>query len=377
MATTKENCYQGLDRSVLIELKKIYQSLDAKSKERRLSEVEFRAYSSLHELFSETLHRPFLQGDNSFTFENEMDRYAFINALRTTLDYVKIVTKSTTDFVRNRLQLIDDMDEKVVEEHAEYEFSDGKALDISQMSEEDYKRAAKEFAEGSKALEEFLLFTYKQKMYTKACCAGHDCKNGSKTMPYIAFDFGEFDEQKMYLISKAFEKGMEIAFIEFDTGLGFDIIPNPYEIEEQISYLTHCLENYRGNEKVNPILMKIMEYMRHIESENDRPNAFLEVFKAEEKVGIVESSPMNLSMRGVFEAGTVLKAYEQKDSTKLRTYIGIPEEKAKVNSRDTAKSALELTKQKPGKFGEAMRRTLDLFRRITKTNSKDKTMDLK
>lgn len=374
MATTKENCYQSVDRSILIELKKIYQFLESKIKERNLSQIENETYIKLKELFTDALYRPFFQGNNDFTFINDIDNKFFRSLIYKTLTYLNIVTEISDDFIKNRLQLILDMGEEISEIHADNDFANGKPLDIRQMSEEDYRRAAKEFAEGSKSLEEFLLKTYQDKMYTKACCKGHDCIDGTKTTSYIAFDLGEYDEKKLYLMSKAFENGMSIAIIDFDQGFGFDIILNPYEIEEQISYLTECLENYVENSKINPIITETLSYMKNIGHKTDRTYS-IQIFKAKDGIGIEENTSLNSGMRGIFEETRVLEAYSQKNSTKLKEKIVIPNVNPQASSKDIAKTALELAKYKPGKFADSMKRTLNLFKKMLQTRTNNINLD--
>lgn len=52
-------------------------------------------------------------------------------------------------------------------------YNNGHVVDVKQMNINDYKIATKEWAEGSKALEELLLYCLQNNIVTQACCAGH------------------------------------------------------------------------------------------------------------------------------------------------------------------------------------------------------------
>ncbi len=372
---TKENYYQGVDRTILIDLKNVLNALEYKKTQGELTDVEANAYANLQELLAESLERPFLQGDNEFSFVNDMDRNLFMSTIASTLKYLIVITGISDSYLANRLNVICEMNRQVEHEEEITEFANGSVVDVSKMSKEDYERAAKEFSEGSLSLQDFLMYTYDQKMYTLACCKGHRCKNGTKSAAYIAFDLKEHYEQKLFLMSKAFEAGMDVAIIDFDNSLGFDIILNPYEREEQIAYLTKCLKEYKKEEKINPVVEQVIKYMEHI-GHSESVYSGIEIFRYGELVGIEEHTPINHNMRGVFEEEQVIEAYSQKDSNVLRESQIIPKAKTVVTSRDTAKFALELTKKRPGRFSEAMRSTLSLFNKILGINKSEKTIDL-
>ena len=372
---TKENYYQNVDRTILIDLRNVLKALEYKKNQGKLTSVEAQAYADLIEMFSEPFQRPFLQGANEFTFVNDMDRNLFMKTISSTLTYLIVTTGIYDSYLANRLQVISDMSKIVEHEDTLTEFANGSAMDVSKMSKEEYERAATEFSEGSRALQEFLMYTHNAQIYTMACCKGHTCKNGTKSTAYIAFSLNENYEQKMFLMSKAFEAGMEIAIIDFDDGLGFDIIPSPYDREEQITYLTKCLKEYKKDAEINPIIAQIMGYMEHIGHSNDVYSG-IEIFKDGDFIGIEEHTPINQNMRGVFREEDVLTAYSQKDSNILKTSQVVPKATTVVNSRDTAKTVLEFTKKMPGRFSEAMKRTLGLFNRIKKHGKEEKEIDL-
>ena len=57
----------------------------------------------------------------------------------------------------------------------------------------DKKEAAKQFAEGSKDLEDLLNYCFNNGIITKACCKGHHTKD-ELSLPYIAFSFCKNNE---------------------------------------------------------------------------------------------------------------------------------------------------------------------------------------
>lgn len=372
---TKENYYQGVDRTILIDLNNVLKALEYKHSQGELTSVEAQAYANLKELFSEPFQRPFLQGANNFTFVNDMDRNLFMSTISSTLKYLIVTTGIYDSYLANRLQVISDMNTQVKHEEVVTEFANGSAVDVSQMSREEFERAAREFSEGSSALQDFLIYTHDIELYTMACCKGHRCKNGTKSTAYIAFSLKEHYDEKMFLMSKAFESGMEVAIIDFDDGLGFDIIPSPYDREEQIASLTRSLKEYKKDAKLNPVITQVMEYMEHI-GHSETIYSGIELFKEGDFIGIEEHTPINQNMRGVFMEEDVLNAYSQKDSNILKSSQVVPKSKTVVTSRDVAKSALEFTKKMPGRFSQAMKSTLGLFNRVINHNKKEKERDL-
>ena len=51
---TKENYYQGVDRTILIDLKNVLNALEYKKTHRELTDVEANAYANLQELLAES-----------------------------------------------------------------------------------------------------------------------------------------------------------------------------------------------------------------------------------------------------------------------------------------------------------------------------------
>lgn len=66
-------------------------------------------------------------------------------------------------------------------------YNNGHVVDVSEISESDYERVAKEWSEGSKALEELLLYCLKNNIITQACCIGHKDTDVS----FIQFELSE------------------------------------------------------------------------------------------------------------------------------------------------------------------------------------------
>ena len=90
MIITQENCYQGVDRSVLLELKKIYEGLLQKKEQMLFGEVESDTYDKLKELFTTYIYKPFFQGDNRYTVENELAKDFFIKTVDAVIKFLKL-----------------------------------------------------------------------------------------------------------------------------------------------------------------------------------------------------------------------------------------------------------------------------------------------
>ena len=371
---TKENYYQGVDRTILIELKNVLRALEYKKTQGELTQIETAAYADLQELFSNSFQRPFFQGDNEFSLTNDLDSRLFMQSIYTTLRYLIVTTGISDSFLANRLQVIYDMNTKVEHSIERGEFADGHVVDVSKLSEEEFRRAAKEFSEGSMSLQDFLMYAHAQNISTLACCKGHSIKNGTKSTAYIAFSLNDEYDKKMFLMSKAFEAGIGIAIIDFDDGLGFNIMPNPYDRDAQITYLTQCLKEYKKDVKLNPVVEKVMGYMESI-GHNAEEYSSIEFFSEDGIIGIEEHTPRNANLRGIFTEEVVLDAYSRGDSTILQTLPIVVKGKNVVNSRDTAKTALELTKKHPGRLSNAMKRTLQIFNRMIGRNKEEKSLD--
>ena len=90
MIITQENCYQGVDRSVLLELKKIYEGLLQKKEQMLFGEVESDTYDKLKELFTTYIYKPFFQGDNRYTVENELAKDFFIKTVDAVIKFLTL-----------------------------------------------------------------------------------------------------------------------------------------------------------------------------------------------------------------------------------------------------------------------------------------------
>ena len=66
-------------------------------------------------------------------------------------------------------------------------YNNGHVVDVSKMSINEYEQAAKEWSEGSRALEELLLYCLKNNIITQACCVGHK----ETDMAFLQFELSE------------------------------------------------------------------------------------------------------------------------------------------------------------------------------------------
>jgi hypothetical protein len=175
-------------------------------------------------------------------------------------------------------------------------------------------------------------------------------------------------------MSKAFEAGMNIAIIDFDEGLGFNILLDPYEREEQIDFLTKTLIEYKKNKNINPVVANVMEYMKYIG--HGKGYSAIEMFKHENLVGIEEHTPMNKDVTGIFIEEDVIKAYYEKDSTRLSSTKTKIEAPVYVDSKSTAKTALTMTTKTPGRFCQAMKNGLEVFKKMLNRDKENITIEL-
>lgn len=373
----KENYYQGVDRTILIDLKDILKALERKKEQGVcFSEIDAFTYAYLKELFSEPLHRPFLQGDNTFSFVNEMDKTLFITAVAKSLKYIVTTTGISDSYLANRLRIIAEMNNKTEYQNINNagEFANGSPIDVRNLTEEESRRAVSEFSEGSKPMGEFLFTAYKNRLYTFACCKGHECPNGTQTSAYISFLLDDAVEEKKYLMNAAFEAGMAIAIIDFEDGLGFNIMLSPCETGKQIEYLTKCVKEGKRKYEMNSALESILNYMEGI-GHTPKVYSAIEFFRVgESAIGIEESTPLNKSLRGVFRTENVIQAYNQKNSIQLKDTRLLYKSDVCVNPNDVARSALNMAKKRPGFFSSSMKVTLDAFMRIM-SGQKEKSRD--
>ena len=66
-------------------------------------------------------------------------------------------------------------------------YNNGHIVDVDKIKVDDYEIAAKEWSEGSKSLEELLLYCLKNGIITQSCCIGH--KDADR--PFLQFEFSE------------------------------------------------------------------------------------------------------------------------------------------------------------------------------------------
>ena len=365
---TKETCYEGIDRTILLEMKRIYEMLRKNPKQP--SELETATMFYLKQVCEDGITRDFLQGSNEYTFINELDAFMYLDAVSYLQNYLYFSTNSSDVEMLNlrfRLQRIIEGREPIHDVTEDSQFADGKPLDINDLTPDNYERAAYEFSEGSDAMRRFFLYCFQNNFPTLASCAGHDCKNGSTTIPYIAFMLDGVDEdKKKYLMSKSYEAGMQITLIKLKDGkVMFDIRMDPFKREEQVESLQTFLEEYRGEVDFNPTLDNILNYVKN----NDTSSICISREK-EDKITFEEIGRGHKVVRGCFDENYILNAYRTvgvKDSEKVigdnDAYIITPSE--------TARCALNLTKKRPGRFAVAMKRAL---RGVNKMFDEDKTM---
>ena len=110
-------------------------------------------------------------------------------------------------------------------------YNNGHVMDVRKIPTTDYETAAREWSEGSKALEELLLYCLKNNIITQACCAGHD-----DIRPYLQF---ELSEKNIGAITKIINRfynlnGIEMSFCNEPGFLSKFIIKILKNNEEQI-----------------------------------------------------------------------------------------------------------------------------------------------
>lgn len=104
--------------------------------------------------------------------------------------------------------------------------NNGSVVDFSQIK--DYQRAARDFSEGNKELEQLLLNCFGKRIKTTACCGGHEDKNRK---PYISFSYSSENEQYIYaIISKLKDSGFCFRYNKLSNGKSF------FSIEEGQSF---------------------------------------------------------------------------------------------------------------------------------------------
>lgn len=95
--------------------------------------------------------------------------------------------------------------------------NNGRVVDFNQI--DDYQKAAKDFSEGNKELENLLLNCFSKGIKTVACCGGHENENRK---PYISFSYSYENEQYIYaIISKLKDSGLNFRYNKLSDGKSF------------------------------------------------------------------------------------------------------------------------------------------------------------
>ena len=79
-------------------------------------------------------------------------------------------------------------------------YNNGKVIDVSTLSKNEYYSAAKEWSEGNYELEQLLIYCLENNIVTQACCAGHENTEYS----FIQFDFNENNMEALIAIISKF-----------------------------------------------------------------------------------------------------------------------------------------------------------------------------
>lgn len=357
---TKECCYENVDRTVLIDMKRIYDVLDKKRRKSLLPDMEEYVYYELKQIYYGAIDRDFCQGKNEFSYVNEMDRLLFQNAVSSAISYLEFSSKSDDIESKNlifRLSRILDESQVLHGEPESNEFANGNPVNLDTLSPEERKKAAVEFSEGSKSMEDLFTYCFDTGFQTFASCSGHECKDGSMTIGYIAIKLnGVQENEKKQMISRAFEAGMPITFIKTrdNSGIIINILLDPYERESQVSQIKEFIEKSKDEEEFNPTLQNILNYVYKSEISS------ISVAKEDEgNIGLEEIGEESGVIRGSFDEEKVSSLYEEGKIIKLnRNRNFVPSDQTHINSRDVARAVLNLTKSLPGKFAESMKRTL-------------------
>ena len=90
-------------------------------------------------------------------------------------------------------------------------YNNGKVIDVSTLSKNEYNLAKKEWSEGNYELEQLLIYCLENNIVTQACCAGHENTEYS----FIQFDFNENNmEALIAIISKFYNiPGVSMDFV--------------------------------------------------------------------------------------------------------------------------------------------------------------------
>lgn len=113
----------------------------------------------------------------------------------------------------------------------ETNYNNGHVIDVSKMTISEYEAAAKDWSEGSKCLEELLLYCLKNGIITQACCIGHK----ENDMAFLQF---EFSDRNMKAITKIINRyynlnGVNMTFVNQPEVISKFDIRVPKNIGEQ------------------------------------------------------------------------------------------------------------------------------------------------
>lgn len=90
-------------------------------------------------------------------------------------------------------------------------YNNGHVVDVSKISVSDFEKAAKEWSEGSKTLEELLLYCLKNNIITQACCIGHK----DTDMAFLQFELSERNKKAIIKIINRYYNlnGVNMTFV--------------------------------------------------------------------------------------------------------------------------------------------------------------------
>ena len=89
-------------------------------------------------------------------------------------------------------------------------YNNGHVVDVSKISVSDFEKAAKEWSEGSKTLEELLLYCLKNNIITQACCIGHK----DTDMAFLQFELSERNKKAIIKIINRYYNLKDIDFLK-------------------------------------------------------------------------------------------------------------------------------------------------------------------
>ncbi len=160
--------------------------------------------------------------------------------------------------------------------------NNGKPVSIEDIK--DYKKAAKDFAEGNPDLEQLLLNCFENKIETHTCCAGHYGQDGhSPNVPYISFVVKPENELYLnFLLKKLKDKNYEcVKFLHGDTG------ENRFTFYDNVSF---------DKKQVTPMFRDINDALKSInKNESDILSQDLQIFNKINETFINDSKTLGKS----------------------------------------------------------------------------------